>query len=56
MGEQKFVQMATIPIYGKNFKISYPGTKMLIVLRKSNLVPYAFIWEKDKTWIFQKLL
>ena len=22
---------------------------------RSNLVPYAFVWEKGKKWIFQKL-
>ena len=32
------------------------GLTLTYFMAKSNLVPYAFIWEKVKQWIFQKLL
>ena len=33
-----------------------PGLTMIYFRAMSNLVPYAFVWEKGKQWIFQKLL
>ena len=33
-----------------------PGLTLTYFTARSNLVPYAFIWEKGKQWIFQKLL
>ena len=33
-----------------------PGLTLTYFTARSNLVPYAFIWEKIKQWIFQKLL
>ena len=76
-------KMATMPIYGKNFKnIFFSGTKRLMTLKlgmqhrvlqyyqvcsnddpgltltyftaRSNLVPYAFVWEKGKTMDFSE--
>ena len=72
--------MAAMPIYGKNLKIFFSGTKRLMTLNvgmqhrvlevyqvcsnddpgltltyftaTSNLVPYAFVWEKGKTMDF----
>ena len=75
-------KMAAVPIYGKNLKNLFSGTKGPMTLKlgmqhrvieyyqiylnddprltitrftaKSNLVPYAFVWEKGKQWIFPK--
>ena len=33
-----------------------PGLTLAFFTTRSNLVPYAFVWEKVKQWIFQKLL
>ena len=33
-----------------------PGLTLTYFTATSNLVPYAFVWEKVKQWIFQKLL
>ena len=33
-----------------------PGFTLTYFTARSNLVPYAFIWEKLKQWIFQRLL
>ena len=33
-----------------------PGLTLTYVTAKSNLLPYAFVWETDKTMGFQKLL
>ena len=33
-----------------------PGLTLTYFTARSNLVPYAFVWEKGKTMIFQKLL
>ena len=33
-----------------------PGLTLTYLTARSNLVPYAFVWEKVKQWIFQKLL
>ena len=33
-----------------------PELILTYITAKSNLVPYAFIWEKVKQWIFQKPL
>ena len=34
-----------------------PGLTLTYSTARSNLVPYAFVWEKSlKKWIFQKLL
>ena len=33
-----------------------PGLALTYFKARSNLVPYAFVWEKCKQWIFQKLL
>ena len=33
-----------------------PGLTLTYFMARSNLVPYAFVWEKVKQWIFQKLL
>ena len=33
-----------------------PGLTETYCTARSNMVPYAFIWEKGKTMIFQKLL
>ena len=32
-----------------------PGLTLTYFTAMSNLVPYAFVWEKVKQWIFQKL-
>ena len=55
----------------KVYKNSDPGLTLTYFTARSNLVPYAFVWEKSKTmdfslmllygkkvkqWIFQKLL
>ena len=29
-----------------------PGMSMTYFMPRSNLVPYAFVWEKVKQWIF----
>ena len=70
-------KMAAMPIYGKNLKIFFSGSKRPMTLKlcmlrrvpeyyqvysndepgltltyftaRSNLVPYAFVWEKGKT-------
>ena len=59
---------ASMPIYGKNLKKSSSlepkgqwlwndlGLTLTYFTARSNLVPYAFVWEKGKKWIFQKLL
>ena len=33
-----------------------PGLTWTYFMARSNLIPYAFVWEKVKQWIFQKLL
>ena len=33
-----------------------PGLTLTYFTTRSNLVPYAFVWEKVRQWIFQKLL
>ena len=33
-----------------------PGLTLTYFTAKSSLVPYAFVWENVKQWIFQKLL
>ena len=33
-----------------------PRLTMTYFTARSNLVPYSFVWEKVKQWIFQKLL
>ena len=33
-----------------------PGLTLTYFTARSNLVPYAFVWEKGKTMDFQKLL
>ena len=33
-----------------------PGLTLTYFTARSNLVPYTFVWEKLKQWIFQKLL
>ena len=33
-----------------------PGLTLTYFTARSNLVPDAFVWEKVKQWIFQKLL
>ena len=33
-----------------------PGLTLIYFTARSNLVPYAFVLEKVKQWIFQKLL
>ena len=33
-----------------------PGLTLTYFITRSNLVPYACVWEKVKQWIFQKLL
>ena len=32
-----------------------PGLTLTYFMARSNLVPYAFVWENGKKWIFQKL-
>ena len=34
----------------------YPESTLTYFTAMSNLVPYAFVWEKGKQWIFQNLL
>ena len=33
-----------------------PALTLTYFTPRSNLAPYAFVWEKGKQWIFQKLL
>ena len=33
-----------------------PGLTLIYFTARSNLVPYAFVWEKVEQWLFQKLL
>ena len=33
-----------------------PGFTLTYFMAMSNLVPYAFVWENVKQWIFRKLL
>ena len=77
-------KMAAMPIYGKNLKNIFSGTKRLMTLNlgmhhrvleyyqigsnddpgltliyftaRSNLVPYAFVWEKGKTMDFSETI
>ena len=77
-------KMATMPIYGKNLKKTFSGTKRPMTLKlgmqhrvleyyqvysnndpgltltyftaRSNLVPYAFVWEKGKTVDFSETI
>ena len=77
-------KMATMPIYGKNLKKIFSGTKKLMTLKlgmqhrvleyyhvcsnddpeltltyfikRSNLVPYAFVREKGKTMDFSETI
>ena len=79
-GPGHMTNMAAMPIYGKNLKNIYSGTKQPMTLKfgiqhwvleyyqvcsnddpgltmthftaRSNLVPYAFVWEKGKIMDF----
>ena len=81
-GPGHMTKMAAMPIYGKNLKKIFSGTKKLMTLKlgmqhrvleyyqvclnddpgltltyftaRSNLVPYAFVWDKDKTMDFSE--
>ena len=64
-GPGDMTKMAAIPIYGiKHCVLKYyqvcsndaPGLTLTYFTARSNLVPYAFVWEKVKQCIFQKLL
>ena len=63
--------MDAMPIYGKkSYKIFFPGTERPMTLKlgmdskltmtyfmaRSNLVPYAFVWEKGKTMDFSETI
>ena len=83
-GPGHMIKMAATPIYGKNLKIFFSGTKrpmtfklgmqhlvlkyyqvcsnydpdltMTYFTARSNLVPYAFVWEKGKTVDFSETI
>ena len=83
-GPGHMTKMAAMPIYGKNFKKIFSGTKRPMTLKlrmqhwvrkyyqvcsnndngltltyftaRSTLVPYAFVWEKDKTMDFSETI
>ena len=42
--------------YYKIYSNDDPGLTLTYFTARSNLVPYAFVWEKIKQWIFQKQL
>ena len=67
-GPGHMIKVPAMPIYGKNLwnhwvleyyqvcSNDYPGLTLTCFTVRSNLVPYAFFWEKVKRWIFQRLL
>ena len=83
-GTGHMTKMATMPIYGKNLKKIFSGTKRPMTLKlgmqhrmheyyqvcsnddpwltltyfmaRSNLLPYAFVWEKGKTMDFSETI
>ena len=42
--------------YYKIYLNDDPGLTLTYFTARSNLLPYAFVWEKVTQWIFQKLL
>ena len=52
----KFGMQHQVPEYYQVWSIYAPGLTLTYFMARSNLVPYAFVWEKLKQWIFQKLL
>ena len=83
-GPGHMANMAAMPIYGKNLKKIFSGSKTPMTLNvdvqhwvlkfyqicsnndpgftltyftiRSNLVPYAFVWEKGKTMDFSEII
>ena len=53
----KLVMQHRVLKYYQVCSIDDPGLTLTYFTARSNLVPYAFVWEKGKKkWIFQKLL
>ena len=56
-GPGHMTKMATMPIYGKNLKNNLLRNRKADDLESwSNLVPYAFVWEKVKTMDFSETM